>query len=69
MFVLNVKSVCSWAALGVGGQGEGGIFLHAGPHVQARSLIYLKRYLDALVPEGASLRTRVFASVCIISGT
>ena len=69
MFVLNVKSLCSWFTPGVGGQGEDGNSLHVGPHVQARSLIYLKRYLDALVPEGASLRTRVFASVCIISGT
>ena len=69
MFVLNVKSVCSWAALGVGGQGEGRNFLSAGPHVQARFLFHLKRYLDSLVAEGASLRTRMVASVCIISGT
>ncbi len=69
MFVLNVKSVCSWAALGVGGEGDGWIDLHVGPLAQSRFLIYLKRYLDALVPEGTSLRTRMVARVFIISGT
>ena len=69
MFVLNVKSVCSWAAPGVGGEGDGWIDLHVGPLAQARFLIYLKRYLDSLVAEGDSLRARVFASVCIVSGT
>ncbi len=69
MFVLNVKFYVAQITPCVGGQEEGRNFLSAVPLVRSRFLIYLKRYLNALVPEGASLRTRMVASVCIISGT
>ena len=69
MFVLNVKFYVAQITPCVGGQGEGRNFLSAVPLVRSRFLIDLKRYLNALVPEGTSLRTRMIAGVFIISGT
>ena len=51
------------------GSRGGKFFLSARPLVQASFLSDLKRYLDALIPESASLRNRMVASFGIISGT